>query len=160
KRMVILLDASASMQREKLWSEARSRAEGTLQKTSPADQLALFTFDRQLTPLITFDQWKATAPADRIALARSRLAQAKPGWSATRLDQALIRACEILAEQEPGDAIGRRQIVLISDFQEGSNLGALQGQEWPKGVELVSERLVTRTSNAGLQLLADANELP
>jgi len=160
KRMVILLDASASMRRGKLWSEACSRAEGTLKKASPADQVALFTFDRQLTPLVTFDEWQATAPTDRIALARSRLAQAKPGWSATRLGEAMIRASEMLSEQEAGDTIGRRQIVLISDFQEGSKLGALQGQEWPKGVELVSERVVTRTGNTGLQLLADANELP
>ena len=100
KRIAILLDTSASMRRGNLWSEARGRAEAVLRKTSPTDQVALFTFDRQMTPLVTFDEWKTTAAADRIAFARSRLAQAKPGWSATRLDQAIIRASEMLSEQE------------------------------------------------------------
>ena len=58
------------------------------------------------------------------------------------------------------DVFGRRQIIVISDFQEGSNLSALQGQEWPKGIQLVSERVAVRTANAGLHLLADANQTP
>src|SRR5262249_6135300 len=52
---------------------------------------------------------------------------------------------------------GPRQIVLISDLQEGSRLNGLQAHEWPKGVELITERVAPRTtSNAGLQMVADA----
>lgn len=160
KRIVVLVDTSASMSRANLWAQACDRAEDILRKTSPADRVALFTFDRQLTPLVTFDEWNSIAAGDRVALARGRLAGTKPGWSATRLDQAIIRASEMFAETDNGDATNPRQIVLISDFQAGSKLSALQGQEWPKGVEVVTERVAAKTSNAGLQLLADANDTP
>jgi len=157
KRIVILVDTSASMRRGDLWSQARDKAEAVLKNTSPADRAAIFTFDRQLTPLVTFDEWNSTAAGDRAALARGRLSEAKPGWAATRLDQAIVRASEMFSDADQGD-VSRRRIVLISDFQEGSKLSALQGLEWSKGVEIVSERVAAKTSNAGLQLLADANE--
>ena len=158
KRIVILVDTSASMQRAGLWAQARAKVEAVLQQVKPADRVALFTFDSQLKPLLTFDEWNTTAPDARTALARSRLAEAKPGWAATRLDQAVIRAAEQLSEADQDHIAGPRQIVLVSDFQEGSRFSALQGQEWPKGIELVSERIEAKSSNAGLQLLAEANE--
>lgn len=159
RSIVILLDTSASMRRADLWSQARSRAEAVLQKITPADRVALFGFDVQLTPLVSFDEWNSTAAGDRVAFARSRLDGAKPGWTATRADQAIIRASELLSELDKDGTGGPRQIVVVSDFQEGAKLSALQGHEWPKGVELVSERVAARTSNASLQLLADANEV-
>ena len=158
KRMVILLDTSASMRRADLWSQARDKAEALLRKTAPADRVALFTFDRQLAPLITFDQWNAAPPGDRFAVAGSRLAETKPGWSATHMDQALIGASELLAETDDAQFVGKRQIIVISDFQEGSRLSALQGQQWPRNVEVLSERVDTKTSNASLQVLADLAE--
>jgi hypothetical protein len=159
RRLLLLVDTSASMRRANLWAAARAKAEAVLRQTSPADQLALFTFDRALTPLISFEQWNATPVGDRLALARSRLADTAPGWSGTYTDQALIRAAELLAGDGDGKAAGARQVVLISDLQEGSRLGALQAQEWPKGVEVLTERVTPRpTSNAGLQLVTDAGE--
>jgi hypothetical protein len=158
KRIVILVDTSASMQRAGLWTLARDKVEAALQQVKPADRVALFTFDSQLKPLMTFDEWNTTAPDARAALAGSRLAEVKPGWAATRLDQAVIRAAEQLSEADQDHVAGPRQIVLVSDFQEGSRFSALQGQEWPKGIELVSERVEAKSSNAGLQLLAEANE--
>ena len=158
KRMVILLDDSASMRRADLWSQARDKAESLLQKATPADRVALFTFDRQLTPLVTFDEWNAAAPGDRFAVAQSHLVAAKPGWSGTHMDQALIRASELLAETDDAQFTGKRQIIVISDFQEGSRLSALQGQQWPHNVEVLSERVEAKTSNASLQVLADLAE--
>src|SRR4051812_32353697 len=42
KRIVVLLDTSASMRRENLWSEARAKAEAILKSTSGGDEVALF----------------------------------------------------------------------------------------------------------------------
>ncbi|MGC3960073.1 MAG: BatA domain-containing protein [Verrucomicrobiota bacterium] len=158
KRIIVLVDTSASMQRAGLWSQVRDKTEMVLQRVTPADRVALYTFDSQLRPLVTFDEWNSTATDARAALARSRLADAKPSWAATRLDQAVLRAAELLSEVDKDDLTGLRQIVLVSDFQEGGKFSALQGQEWPRGIELVSERVEAKSSNAGLQLLADANE--
>jgi hypothetical protein len=162
RRVVLLVDTSASMKRDDLWPQAQVRAAEVLKKTSPADRVAVFTFDRQVNRLVTFDQWSAMNAAERADLARQRLAQTAPGWSATRLGHALVTAAEAL-EEVGGDrqatATGPRQVVLLTDLQEGSRLDALQAYEWPKGVELIVEPVkAKRPTNAGLQLITDRDE--
>ena len=159
RRIVLLVDSSASMRRADLWSDARDKVESLLRKTSPADQVAVFTFDRQLTPLVTFEQWNAAPSGERVALATGRLKETSPGWSATHLGNALISAAEALADSEGKVFTGPRQIVLLSDLQEGSQLNQLQGYEWPKGIEVSIEPLKARhASNAGLQLITDSDD--
>jgi hypothetical protein len=158
KHVVILVDTSASMRRANLWSQAREKVESLLRKTTPADRVAVFAFERQSKPLVTFEEWNSTAAPERVALVSDRLTKVKPGWASTRLDQAIVRASELLSDAETNNVGGIHQIVVVSDFQDGSKLSALQGQEWPKGVEVVSEPVTTRKSNAGLQMLADAND--
>jgi len=158
KRIVMLVDSSASMRRANLWADARDKAGSLLRKTSSADQVAVYTFDRQLTPLVTFEQWNAAPGSERAALAINRLKETSPGWSATHLGGALITAAEILADTDGQPAIGARQIVLIGDLQEGSHLDQLQGYEWPKGIEVMTETIkARRANNAGLQLVADSD---
>lgn len=158
RKLVILLDVSASLRRGALWTAARERAEAVLRKTTTADRVAVVTFDDRVTPVVTFDEWSATAYGERVAQARSRLADLAVGWGASHLDQALIRAAEMLAEVEPGTPeLTRREVVVITDLQAGSRLDGLQGHEWPKGIEVRLEILPTpKTSNAGLQLAAEA----
>ena len=161
RRVVVLVDTSASMQRVGLWSEARARAETVLRPTSAADQVALMTFDRQVHPLVSFEQWTATPSGERVALALGKLADTSPGWSATHLGQALIRAAETLADTSGEPTARRSQIVLISDLPEGSHLEPLQGYEWPKGIELRVEPLQARQrGNAALHLVSDSDDLP
>lgn len=159
KRIVVLVDTSASMRRAGLWQQARERAESVLRKTSPVDEAALFTFDRQLNPVVSFEQWNGLPRDERIALAARKLAELSPGWSGTYLGNALIQAAEALADNRATPAGGARQIVLISDLQEGSRLETLQGYEWPRGLELSVEALKPKpASNASLQLAADSDE--
>jgi hypothetical protein len=159
RRIVVLVDASASMRRANLWAEARDRAEAVMRKAGPADQVALFTFDRQLNPVMTFDQWSAAAVGERAALAAQKLAGARPGWAGTQAGNALIGAAEALADTGTQQPASRGQIVLISDLQEGSHLEPLQGYEWPKGVELSVEVIKPRpSSNASLQLVTDTDD--
>jgi len=159
KRMVVLLDTSASMRRQNLWTAAKEKAEAVARQAEPHDQVAFFTFDRQLDSLIAFEEWNSTAAGDRLALVRSRLADVNPGWGSTHLDTALIRAAEMLVEGEEAQFAGVRQVVLISDLQEGSQIRALQGHEWPKGVEVIAEPVkVSTRNNAGIQLVSDADD--
>jgi hypothetical protein len=127
------------MRRDNLWADAQSRAESVLKKTSPADQVAVFTFDRQVNRLVNFEQWRAMNPGERSALTAQRLADIKPAWSSTHLGSALIAAAEALEESARREQSGKR-IVLISDLQEGSRLDGLQGYEWPRGVEVRQAR--------------------
>lgn len=162
QRVVLLLDASASMRRGSLWTQAQDRADRWLRQISPRDQVAVCAFDRDITPLVTFEQWSALPAGDRAAFARSRLTGIAPGWASTALDHALIRAAEWLAglDEQPAPGL-RRRIVLISDLQAGSRLNGLQGYEWPREIDLSIEALdPPATSNASLQLAPEPADAP
>lgn len=163
KRIVVLIDTSASMRRDNLWADARAKAAEVVRKASPADQVAVFTFDRQVNRLIGFEQWSARAVGERAPLAVQQLAGLTPGWAGTDLGGALVSAVEALEEKtgraDASEATGRRQIVLISDLQEGSHLEALQAFEWPQRIELVIESLkAKRPTNAGVQIVLNREE--
>ena len=159
RRLLLLLDTSASMRRSGLWPVARSRAEAIVRQTSPADQVAVFTFDRQLNPVMTFDQWSSASPGERAGLASARISAISPGWSDTHLGSALTHAAEILADPNGNTAPAALQLIVVSDLQEGSHLEPLQGYEWPRGLRLSVENLnVGRRSNASLQRVPDPEE--
>jgi hypothetical protein len=159
RRTLVLVDTSASMRRANLWSDARKKAESVLRDASPADQLALYTFDRQIKPLVTFDQWNTTPIPQRAPFASAKLAENSPGWLSTQLAHALIAAAEALAEKGADSTIQQQSsIILITDLQEGSHLEPLQGYEWPKGITVSIQTLKpNHASNASIQLLADAD---
>ena len=159
KRTVLLVDTSASMRRANLWADARARAESIVRDASPADQIALSAFDRQVHELITFDEWNRTAAGERVALAVRKLGEISPSWSSTHLGEAIISAAETLADTRGNAVTGPRQIVIISDLQEGSRMEQLQGYEWPKGIEVSVEPVKPRkVSNAGVQLVTEMDD--
>ncbi|PYK98697.1 MAG: hypothetical protein DME19_11475 [Verrucomicrobia bacterium] len=160
KKIILLVDTSASMRRQDLWPAALARAEETLRKTSSADQVAVFTFDVHASSLLSFEQWSAMAAGERAATAAKRLAELKPGWLTTHLGNALIAAAETFADADKqGQNTGARRIVLITDLQEGSRFDGLQGFEWPRGIEVDVQRVqATRPTNAGMQWIVDADD--
>jgi hypothetical protein len=159
KRIVLLVDDSASMRRANLWPDARAKVDSILRKTTPVDRVALYIFDRQLKPLITFDQWTATALTERGPLLARKLADTTPSWGSTQLGNALIQAAEILAEPGGKAPTDRGRIEVITDLQEGSQVEQLQGYEWPKGIEVSVEVLKPRgAGNASLQLVSDSED--
>lgn len=160
-RIVVLVDASASVRQEGLWAEAKVRAAATLKKAGPADAVTLALFDRTVKVLVSFEQWSAASPGERAAFAIKRLDEATPGWSGTQLGGALLNAVELL-EEKPARGqrtLAARRLVVISDFQEGAHLDGLQGFEWPRGISVETEPIQPRRpTNAGLQLLAGQGE--
>jgi len=159
KRILLLVDASASMRRANLWPDALAKVDSILRKTTPGDQVALFTFDRQLNPLFGFDQWTGAPVGERAALLARKLAETSPGWGSTQLGNALIQAAEMLAEAGGKTPSQRGRVELITDLQEGSHLEQLQGYEWPKGIEVAIDVLKPRAaSNASLQLVSDSDD--
>jgi len=162
-RLVLVVDTSASMQREGLWPAANAKAETVLKSATPADQLAVLTFDDRVRSAVSFEQWAAMGISERVTLAAQRLAESKPSWHATHVGNALIAAAELLEDADPArrdeQQHGPKRIVLITDLQEGSRLDGLQGYEWPRGVEVTVETLkAKRPTNAGLQWVMDAED--
>lgn len=160
RRIITLLDTSASMRRDNLWPDAIAKVEAAARNLSPEDELAVFSFAESLTPLLTFDDWRKARAEDRFPLLRERLSSAKPTWAAGFLDAALIRAVDEFQHSgnSRGDAI-TEQIVVVSDFEEGSRLDQLRTFSWPKSIRLRAEIVKPkRRDNAGLSLAADREE--
>ena len=158
KRIVILVDTSASMRREKLWDEARTKADDVLRKSTPADEVAVLAFDRTVRTVVSFDEWKTLPLTDRAPSTTQRLAALKPGWAATHLDAALIHAAELL-EQPSKAELKPAEIVIISDLQEGATLDALQGFGWPKAVTVRLDAVRARhAENASVSWVAEWDE--
>ena len=165
RKIVVMVDASASMKREGAWADALERVEQVLSDVDRADRAALYAFDRTARRLLSFEQWAQGAEGQRAALARQQLASVTPSWSATRLGNALITAVEALEEADSDDSAaqwsGPREIVLISDLQTGADLDSLQAYEWPEGVALRVEPVkAAKLTNAGLQLVAERHDGP
>ncbi len=160
RQIVLLVDTSASMRREGLWNKARSMAESYLDKAGPADQVAVMTFDRQPRTLVNFTEWSSWPVDQRAANARQRLAAVNPGWMGTQLGLALTSAAEqMMNDSVANKSIEHRDVILISDLQEGAKLDGLQGHDWPTGVKVSVERVEpSRKGNAGLEILAAAKE--
>ena len=159
RKVLILIDASASMRREGLWQEAQKKAQAILDGESPADQVAIYSFARQMQAELTFEQWANSPQAERAAIAGRRLSEIKPGWGGTHLGNALVHAAELFEDPQGLSAASRRQIVVITDLQEGSRTEGLQGYEWPRGLEATIEVVKTRRlTNSGLQWGADGDE--
>jgi hypothetical protein len=150
RRLILLLDTSASMRREGLWEKARAKAEDYLDKTTAYDQVAVMTFDLQPRTLVSFADWNAWPASQRAVLARQRLAALAPAWMGTQLGLALTGA----AEQFRENSVTRREIILITDLQEGAKLDGLQGYQWPASTLVKVERVeAAKQSNAGLEIL-------
>lgn len=155
KRILVLVDVSASMRRDGVWPAALERVETVLRGATPVDQVAVYTFDRQATALLSFEDWTQAPAGGRVALATGRLQAVAPGWRGTHLGTALVTAAETLGENGGDLAPGPRQVFVVSDFQAGSRLDALQAYEWPQGIELFVETVPAgNPDNAGLQSVA------
>ncbi len=161
RRVAVLIDTSASMRRGDLWARALEMANKVIADRRPADQLAVFSFDVQTQPLLSFRESATLDAARRDAIAKAKLAQLAPSWGGTNLGQALIDVVSVVEEQaDTSEKSGRmpRRVILISDLPQGSRLDALGGFEWPSDVDLELKTVTDAGSNAGLAVLAESAE--
>lgn len=136
KILFVLLDASASMRREGVWPEALARVREIVQRAGPADRMQIALFDRGVRRLLTFDEWSALGLQERSSATEQRLRAAAPTWYAGEPGIAVIAAAEELDGLAHAKPETPRQIIVVSDLQEGSRLQNLQGFEWPKGIQV------------------------
>ncbi len=106
RALVILLDSSLSMRRERLFAAAQQRAGSVVDDAGPDDGLALVSFGKHHEIISRF-----TSEKNKVQAAIKSLSA---GWEGTDYEQALRGAESLFAELKTA---GSRQIVLISDFQ-------------------------------------------
>jgi hypothetical protein len=133
RRVAILLDVSASMQRGEVWRAAIERMERELNDLGPQDEAALFTFSDQVRTLVRFPSEQAgRSEQDSATAIRTVLADLKPGWGGTDLGAAVsMIAAEIAADADAKQSVAETQILVLSDFQKSASLTSLQAFEWP-----------------------------
>jgi len=161
RRVVLLIDTSASMRRAGLWTRALDEAKAVLSDAGPADGLCVMSFDQGARTLVGFEQWRTMDPGQRVPVTTREMARLAPGWAATDLGQALVAAAEAIEDEEIDDGTqAQRRIVLVSDLQQGSKLDALLAYEWPQRMELVVKAIPCEgPTNASLQLVANRDSL-
>ena len=139
RRIVLLVDTSASMQRQGTWSAAMERSREVLAELSPRDWIALYTFDSDVRVIVDFPREAAIPLAQHRQQLNEQLEQLSPSWQSTDMALALSRAAEdlkVLADESTSSVSAPLQIVLVSDMQRGSQIEALSGYEWPESVKL------------------------
>jgi len=161
RRIALLIDTSASMRRGDLWPRAKELASKVIADCRPTDQLALFSFDVAARPLLGFEESTTLDPTRRQAVAQGLLNSLSPSWGGTNLGQALIdtvTAIEDVADTSEKSGRMPRQVVLVSDLQQGSRLDSLGDFEWPSDVTLDLKTVTGDGSNAGLHGLGPMTE--
>jgi hypothetical protein len=156
RRVALLMDRSASLQRAGAWPRLLELANTELDSLSPQDDVALYVFDDRLETVLGFDA--APGEGGRVPLIRSRLKELQPGWSATNLGSALSAlAGELEASGDAQQSTLEPQIVLLTDLTHGSRLEALEQFEWPARVRvLVRQVAVEPATNAAPRVLQNA----
>ncbi len=160
KRVVLLIDTSASMRREDLWKQATDQAQSVLNDLKPTDRLCVMSFDKNTRTLSGFEMWSELEPAQRVTVVKDEISKLSPTWASTNLGNAMISAAEAIEDDEINDKllINERQVILISDLQQGSDIDALHTYEWPENTELIVKPVVAKkTTNAAMQVMASSN---
>ena len=154
RRVVVLVDTSASLRRPGTWERALERVRHHLRTHAGVQDLALIAFDRTPRVLVSLADWRNATPDTRAGLVEQRLAPLTPGWADTRLDAALQAGIDLLGESLGGPPPADRELIVVSDLQEGSRTESLQTTEWPKGVRVILDGVQPdRPGNAGIELL-------
>lgn len=163
RKIAVLLDTSASMQRAGLWDDAVTGVLDAFAQSSEGDQLALYAFDRTPRVVLGFQEWSELEPSVRHRVLGERLEQLRPTWHATDLGRALIVAAddieslEIDKDDKSAEQAGHL-VVLVSDVQEGSATAALQNYEWPETIGLAVQAVEAASpTNAGLELMSGSD---
>lgn len=158
QQTILLIDTSSSMQRETLWDDAIQKAEEIIQQNEQ-DQIAIYTFDSKLTAIKGLKDIKQAQQNHSHQNDLELLTKLTPGWNSTHLGKALTEIASLLQQQTVSKSAGftleNSTIELITDFQSGSRISALNDFSWPKELRIRLHQLqVKETSNAGLQLLS------
>ena len=156
-RVAILIDTSSSMRRDGVWEEVREALDKTLADLEPGDDVALFTFDRQLQTRVGFSESDVVDLASRKRMVNDQFTLLKPTWFQTDMGNALASTADFVSElDESRRSETGLQIVLISDMQQGADLGGLQTYVWPEDIRVqLCKVSPSSSSNAFARVLPD-----
>lgn len=156
-RAVILLDRSASMQRDGLREASLAAAREALGRYESSDEVAIAFFDEDLHLAADLPALAGLGVGARIAAFDELAAQepALPGWRGTDLGGAMVQAANLLLGADTAVPADHREIVIISDFQDGAKRDRLNENPWSADVSVRCLPLsVEKPGNLSLALAA------
>lgn len=153
RHVAIVLDASASMRRDGIRDAVTSEIQKLTADLNPQDMLSIMSYSTGTRRLLSVDEWMQTEPGARPALVTRVMDSWEPDWKATRTAQAILEAADEVAREKGASNDSERSVVLVTDFQEGSDLDLLRSGNWPDSVKL-ELRIVkpVAAGNAGVSL--------
>ena len=154
REIVLLIDTSASMQRDDLWQQAIAQVNEKLANVDPRDTVSCLVFGNDVRELMSAESWQALPAAERVPFLVESLGKLSPTWEASHLAKALQQAAERLDSSSASQRT-LREVCLISDMQKGSDWDQLQGYRWPEGVtlNLLPVGQGASMTNVGLQVV-------
>lgn len=175
RRIVLLVDTSASMQRAGLWQQALDKSRDVLSDLARSDELAIVTFDDKPTTLLSFEQTNRMTTEQLASTAENLLRETAPSWRHTDMGRAISFAADLATTYEPDPtndsdaddeiasaatrANAPAQLILVSDMQSGSQIESLQVYAWPDQLRLdVKSVLPQQRTNASATILASGPE--
>ncbi|MCA9065124.1 MAG: BatA domain-containing protein [Planctomycetaceae bacterium] len=157
-RIAILLDASASMRRDGIRDQLIQQLRRATEELSDRDVVSISQYSRSVKTLLSAEEWARTEPSARSALIEQVIKEYEPDWMDTRTAAAMLFAADdVTSENNAKMHPTARRVVLITDFQRGSQLDELRSAAWPEGVA-VDLHIVNplERGNAGVTLLDES----
>ncbi|MCB1228954.1 MAG: BatA domain-containing protein [Verrucomicrobiae bacterium] len=151
RRLVVMIDGSASMRRSDLWERAMGEAEEVLADTGVNDEVALVWFDDRFEVVRSFEGFENVTGSARVVALNDWAKEGEetlPGWRSTHLGAALTGAADLMADANTQHEMEEQEIVVISDFQEGAERDSLNRFAWPEVVK-VRPIVITPKTDAG-----------
>lgn len=159
RTIVLLVDTSASMRRTEVWQSAVAEVEKVLGSLAPQDQVALYTIDDTLHPIVPLDDQLATQATSTQQAVRSGIKQVVPSYRKTKIAEGLASVADLLNSATISGQVQagtQSEVVLISDLHTDCGLEELQGFPWPKDIQLDVRRILPAIpGNARASLLFD-----
>ena len=157
RRLAILLDGSASMRRDGLRDALQNELRNVTSDLSPQDIVSITRYSTISQPLLTSEEWRQADPGSRQSLIDRALENYEPDWRATDTGRAMLEAADEVSRERSQDSEETvRKVIVITDFQEGSQLDVLRSGAWPDNVTSDLHPVApAETGNAGLSLSED-----
>ena len=158
---MLLIDTSASMRREGLWKAAVQRAEQVIRQAGPTDAISVYQFDSSLRPLLAIDSVLQTPASQRQQQAIAALHGVAPTWLHTDLGLSLLTAADLLQtdwDSSSDSNVTSSEIIVVTDFQNGSEVERLAEYAWPASCKVRIERVESGANGNARAILLTGEE--
>ena len=155
--VTILIDRSASMRRDGIYEQVQKTVRETIEELGDEDLLSVSVYSGTSQQVLSCEQWATANVGERTALVDGVLENYEPDWMSTDTGSAMrIAADELSTESKDWLNISQRRLVLITDFQRGSDLDELRNGDWPASVEVELKSVQPlKKGNVGVTFVKD-----